>query len=143
MTLIRGENVNVLPFETFNSCLYVIVGLFAACIACEWLKDDMKYLYQGATLLSISALCFIMGWGLFSDTVLYATDVYVHFEPLGWVLIFFGAASFVIFIFAWLPKIVAPYNISVPRFPKPKIEPMHPQQAGLHPQYGKRPPGGM
>jgi len=121
----------------------MIVGLFAACIACEWLKDDMKYLYQGAMLLAISAMCFIFGWGLFSDTIQYGNLGTVHFEPLGWVLIFFGAASFVLFILAWLPKIIAPYNISVPGFPKPKIAPLHAQQANLHPQYGRKPPGGM
>jgi hypothetical protein len=103
----------------------------------------MKYLYQGAMLLAISAMCFIFGWALFSDTIQYGSIGTVHYEPLGWVLLFFGASSFVIFVFAWLPKIIAPYNVRVPSFPKPRIEPMHPQQVGLHPQYGRKPPGGM
>jgi Kef-type K+ transport system membrane component KefB len=132
----------VLPYETLNTVLIMVAGMFAACIACEWLKDDMKYLYQGALLLAISAMSLIFGWALFSDTINYADLGTVHYEPLGWVLIFFGAASFVIFIFVWLPKIVEPYNIALPRFPKPRVEPMHPQQTGLHPQYARRPPGG-
>jgi hypothetical protein len=45
--------------------------MFTACIACEFIKDDMKLLYQGVILLVNGAIGLVVGWSLFGDNILY------------------------------------------------------------------------
>jgi len=127
----------MISYETLDACLLLIGLLFGGCIACEWLKDDMKYLYQGVMLLTISAVSLIMGFELFTGNIWYGGLGGMQFEPLGWILLFVGGVSFLLLLVIWGPKIAAPFNVHVSPFPRPAIKPMQPPQ----PRLPKRPGG--
>lgn len=118
----------MISYETLNACILLIGMLFIACVACEWLKDDMKYLYQGLTLLTNSAIALIMGFELMTGNIWYGGLGGMQFDPLGWVLIFVGAMSFILLIIVWLPKIGKPYDVHAGRIPRVAVQPLNPQE---------------
>jgi len=116
--------------ETFNTVLLFMGILFASNIACEWIKDDMKYLYQGVALLIDAALGLIMGWELFTENVWLGGIGSMQFPPLGFVIAGFGALCFVLFVFKWLPMVVKPYEKAGGDYPLSPRSPKKPMQPG-------------
>lgn len=82
--------------ETFNALLIFLALLFCAGILCEWLNTEKKHVYQFIIFFTIAVLSGVLGFELFTENIMYANGVTMQFGPLGFVMIFFGFASFVI-----------------------------------------------
>ena len=99
----------LLAASTLNACLIFMGILFTACIACEFLKDDMKLLYQGVILLVNGAMGIVVGWAMFGENVLYGTTA-ISYDPVGWIISSFGALCGILLFVIWLPRAFKPYR---------------------------------
>jgi hypothetical protein len=55
-----------LPLDLYNNLLLFSALLFGVCIACEWLKDDMKIIYQFVILFfGCAPILLLLGWYLY------------------------------------------------------------------------------
>jgi peptidoglycan/LPS O-acetylase OafA/YrhL len=56
-----------LPLEYYNQLLLFSALLFIVCIACEWLKDDMKIIYQFVILFfAVAPITILLGIYLYT-----------------------------------------------------------------------------
>jgi hypothetical protein len=117
-----------LAVTTLNACLVFMAIMFTACIACEFIKDDMKLLYQGVILLVNGAIGLVVGWSLFADNILYGSST-LSYDPLGWIVSTFGALCGVLLFVIWLPRALKPlrggsdFSHDTPRRPMRPREP--------------------
>lgn len=117
----------MISYETLDACLVLMGIMFAAAVGCEWLKDDMRYLYQGVLFAIIAAMGLVFGFELFSGNIWYGGLGGMKFEPLGAVLIAWGALSAICGAVVWLPKIASPFKPKT-IYRLPDAEPKQPMQ---------------
>lgn len=118
----------MLTSDTVNTLMMFAGVLFCAAIACEWLKDDMKYLFQGVALLIDSALMIMLGLELFTQNIVTDSGSTMQFDPLGAILLGFGALCFILMAARWLPLLLKPYEggADTPVSPRAPKRPMRP-----------------
>lgn len=117
------------PLDLVETLLILAGILFSIIVACEWLRDDMRYVYQGVLLLVTGAICLVSGYSFFTGVTSGADTIIL--EPIGGVLGFFGGMCALLVLIVWLPKILAPYS--------GRSDPSISQ----HPQQRPRGPGGV
>lgn len=120
----------MLAYETLNTLIWVIFLLYGLCIACEFLKDDMKILYRTILLLINAALGLVAGWSLFTTNVLYTAGTTMQYEPLGFILATSGAFSFLLLCVTLLPYALRPYSHAGSGFQSQMSTPKKPRQPG-------------
>lgn len=122
--------VYTISYETLNTCITFMALIFGAVIACEFLKTDIKYLYQGVALLCNAAVGLVCGWALFTENVIVSADTFTQYPALGFVLATFGAFNFILLLAVWLPKVLSPYGRAGSDFMQQPKAPMRPQKPG-------------
>jgi drug/metabolite transporter (DMT)-like permease len=115
------------PLDLVNNLLLFVSLLFAVCVACELLKDDMKILYQGVILLVDSALLLVTGWYFYTGIADGASTVTDPYYAI--ILATFGGLCIVLFIFIWLPRVLSPYKMGAD-YPAVGRKPARPREPG-------------
>lgn len=123
-----------LPLDFYNQLLLFAALLFIVCIACEWLKDDMKIVYQFVILLFDSAIILLLGIYLYlgvDNAGTTFTDSY-----MAAVLFFFGGILGFLAIVKLLYKpgdqpgvALEPYGVGAD-YPAPPRNPQKPKMPG-------------
>jgi hypothetical protein len=121
----------MLSVDTLNYIMVFMALMFACCIACEWLKDDMKTLYRVIILITNAALGLVSGWELFTNNVVFAGGMTMQFEPLGFILSTFGALNGLLLFIVIILPIIRPFGGQGSDFPSPAKQIKKPREPGM------------